>query len=175
VNRPISQRRFHIALIVVLIVVVLAGGLALYLHVAARTRFAEVKDAVGQIQVQVPAGAVLLTESGIGDGLSAYTCIDTHCPAYGRAYAVGISPGSEMATVRQLIESAGHYVTASSEDSCVSRGDTHPVCYAESRSSGLLLTVGLEQATNEWNDWVPEQPPPSGTQWRRLTISASNY
>jgi hypothetical protein len=172
-NRANTHRRLRITLLVLLVVVVVAGGVTIYLHFAARAKFAEVKQIVEQLQV--PADAVPLSETGIGDGLETYTCIDTSCPTYGRAYAVSVVPGSEMAVARQVLEAAGYRVTSSTDAACVRQGDWRPLCSVESVTGDVLVTVGIEFPTDQRRDWVPQQPPSSGTEWRRLTVGASDY
>jgi hypothetical protein len=166
--------RYRLIIILVTFLVALLGSIVAYLHFSVKATYAEMKAVTARITP--PANAMQLEEWGEGDGLGAYACFDTHCPAYHRAYAAALRPGGELPTLRQLLESSGYRVTSMSDQAaCTRQGDWQQICYAESVSRDVLITVGIEFPTNTGQDWVPKTMPPPGTEWRRLTVGAADY
>jgi hypothetical protein len=160
-------------LLVLLLMIAGVVGLGFTYHLKAKARFAEVRQLTTKLQV--PTDARFIEESGEGDGLSAYGCVDTHCPSYSFTYVVPLAPGTEMDTVRAVLQKSGYTVMQDSEASCEKKVGWTPICYASNAAHGLLVNASIQFPTEQRRDWVPAADPPAGREWRQLIISVADY
>jgi hypothetical protein len=161
------------SLLVSLLILAILTGLGLNYHIQARARYAEIRQLTTQLRV--PKDARLTGESGKGNGLEAYLCIDVPCPSYSFTYVVPLVPGTEMQTVQAVLQESGYTVMDSSEDSCEKEGDWTPICYASNRANDLLVYASIDFPPKQAQSWVPTTEPPAGREWRQLHISISDY